>query len=234
MRGEKTSMAGIAISYRRDDTGWITGRIFDRLKNHYEKPAANENEGTVVFLDYDSIPVGVDFREYIQEILDKRDVLIAVIGPHWVGKDGTQKPRIGRDDDWVRIEIETALKKNIPVIPLLIDRTPMPNKGDLPGELHGLIYRQAATIDTGIDFNSNMARLNHQIDRLLAMPSSKDTKQHVTRIFRFSGLPRIRLASGRLRPRTTQRNIARLRRPERRSTAQQLTAFHQQRRAPIP
>jgi hypothetical protein len=62
-------MAGIAISYRREDTGWITGRIFDRLKNHYEHAANTKaNEKPVVFLDYDSIPVGVDFRDYIKGI----------------------------------------------------------------------------------------------------------------------------------------------------------------------
>jgi hypothetical protein len=88
-------MAGIAISYRREDTGWITGRIFDRLKYHYENPAnADSKEKSVVFLDYDSTPVGVDFRNYIKGIFDNCDILLAVIGPHWMGDDGTGKPRL--------------------------------------------------------------------------------------------------------------------------------------------
>jgi TIR domain len=161
-------MAGIAISYRREDTGWITGRIFDRLKNYYENPAnADTKEKSVVFLDYDSTPVGVDFRNYIKRIFDDCDVLLAVIGPRWMGDDGTGKPRLAHSDDWVRIEIETALKKNIPVIPVLIDRTPMPTKETLPEDLQDLIYRQAAVIDTQIDFNSHMERLIRQIDRLV-------------------------------------------------------------------
>jgi hypothetical protein len=164
-------MAGIAISYRREDTAWITGRIFDRLKSHYENPDNDQTEEKpVVFLDYDSTPVGVDFREYIKGAFDNCDVLLAVIGPHWMGDDATGKPRITHEDDWVRIEIETALKKNIPVVPVLIDRTPMPSKEALPEDIRNLVYRQAAVIDTQLDFNSHMERLIRQIDRLLGEP----------------------------------------------------------------
>jgi hypothetical protein len=123
-------------------------------------------------LDYDSTPVGVDFRNYIKGVFDDCDILLAIIGPHWRGDDGTGKPRIVHDDDWVRIEIETALKKNIPVVPVLIDRTPMPSKDALPEEVRDLVYRQAAVIDTQIDFNSHMDRLIRQIDRLLGVQST--------------------------------------------------------------
>src|SRR5260370_36154787 len=98
-------MAGIAISYRREDTGWITGRIFDRLKDYYERSTDKKNDESIVFLDYDSTPVGVDFRKYIKGVFDDCDILLAIIGPHWMGDDATGKPRIIRDDDWVHIEI---------------------------------------------------------------------------------------------------------------------------------
>lgn len=164
-------MARIAISYRREDSGWITGRIFDRLKNHYEDATNTaSNEEPVVFLDYDSTPVGVDFRNYIKRVFDNCDVLLAVIGPDWMGDDGTGKTRLSHSDDWVRIEIETALKKNIPVIPVLIDRTPLPSKETLPEDVRDLVYRQAAVIDTEIDFNAHMERLIRQIDRLAGKP----------------------------------------------------------------
>jgi TIR domain-containing protein len=164
-------MAGIAISYRREDTAWITGRIFDRLKAHYDS-VENENTGEnpVVFLDYDATPVGADFREYIKGVLDHCDVLLAIIGPHWLGTDATGKPRVVHEDDWVRIEIDTALKKNIPVIPVLIDRTPIPSKDALPQDIQNLVYRQAAIIDTQLDFNSHMERLIRQIDRHVGKP----------------------------------------------------------------
>ena len=167
-------MARIAISYRREDSGWITGRIFDRLKNHYEDATgAAANEEPVVFLDYNSTPVGVDFRNYIKRVFNSCDVLLAVIGPDWMGDDGTGKTRLSHADDWVRIEIETALKKNIPVIPVLIDRTPMPARDDLPEDVRDLVYRQAAVIDTEIDFNAHMERLIRQIDRLSGPPPAK-------------------------------------------------------------
>jgi TIR domain len=169
-------MPGIAISYRREDTGWITGRIFDRLKDYYERSADKNNDKSIVFLDYDSTPVGVDFRKYIKGVFDDCDILLAIIGPHWMGDDVTGKPRIIRDDDWVHIEIDTALKKNIPVVPILIDRTPMPSKEALPEDIRDLVYRQAAVIDSQIDFNAHMERLIRQIDRTLNLQQAKPQK----------------------------------------------------------
>jgi len=76
-------MAGIAISYRREDTAWITGRMFDRLKYHYEQAENKETgEKPVVFLDYDSTPVGLDFREYIKGVVDHADILLALANVH--------------------------------------------------------------------------------------------------------------------------------------------------------
>jgi hypothetical protein len=65
-------VAKITISYRREDSGAIVGRIFDRLVAHY-------GTGTV-FRDIDNIPPGIDFRKYINEALSSTDILLAVIG----------------------------------------------------------------------------------------------------------------------------------------------------------
>ena len=72
----------ITISYRRDDSGVITGRIFDRLAAHFGRDA--------VFRDIDDIPPGVDFRKHISGILDDSDIVLAVVGPRWIG------PRAGQ------------------------------------------------------------------------------------------------------------------------------------------
>ena len=127
--------------------------------------------------------MGVDFRSYIKNIFDRCDLVLAIIGPHWIGGDEPGKTRIAREDDWVRIEIETALTKNIPIVPILIDRTPMPSKDVLPEELRDLTYRQAAVIDSQIDFNSHMDRLIRQIDCLLGVQTSQAKDPHRPRGF---------------------------------------------------
>ena len=77
------------------------------------------------------------------------------------------QPRITDEADWVRIEIEAALGKKIPVIPVLIDRTPLPKPNELPEALREFAYRQATNIDTGVDFKTQMDRLIHSMDELL-------------------------------------------------------------------
>src|SRR3982751_3209710 len=105
-------MVKITISYRREDSMDITGRIFDRLSSHYGRGA--------VFRDIDSIPPGKDFREHIRASIEGSGVMMVVVGPRWIGDDRHGKPRIHAETDYVRIEVETALKRSIPVIPLLV------------------------------------------------------------------------------------------------------------------
>jgi TIR domain len=192
-------MIGIAISYRREDTAWITGRIFDRLKAHYEKSGTRgDRNNPVVFMDYDSTPVGVDFRRYIEGVLDECSVLLAVIGPRWIGDDGKGESRIMQESDWVRIEIETALANHIPVVPVLIDRTAMPTVGALPEGMRELVYRQAAIIDTQLDFNSHVDRLIREIDRLLGIAAPREQSRRNWRGLGWLGSGLIALAAGAL------------------------------------
>src|SRR5258708_6532552 len=112
-------MINIAISYRRADSDAIAGRIRDRLVSHFGSES--------VFMDVDSIPFGIDFREHIQETLAHNDILVAVIGPKWLGEGRTDGPRIMEETDPVRIEIETALRNGNAVIPVLIGGANMPD-----------------------------------------------------------------------------------------------------------
>src|SRR6476659_10190381 len=102
-------MSQVFISYRRDDSADVTGRIYDRLAQKYG--AAN------VVMDVDSIPLGVDFREFLGSAVGRCRVLLAVIGPQWL-------PILARRReaplDFVRLEIEAALERRIPVIPALV------------------------------------------------------------------------------------------------------------------
>jgi TIR domain-containing protein len=150
-------MPTIIVSYRRSDSKWITGRIVDRLERDYGKDD--------VFVDIDAIPLGMDFRDHLRNVLDRCDVLLAIIGPNWLATDESGSARILDPTDWVRIEIETALAKGIAVIPVLIDRAPMPTVSDLPESLHAFAFRQAADLDTGRDFHVHMDRLARAISK---------------------------------------------------------------------
>ena len=138
-------MAKIFLSYRREDSAGVAGRIYDRLRG-YVGPDA-------VFFNVDSVPLGVDFQEYIESLLSHCGVFLAVIGPDWAGQINT-----GRDnpEDWVRIEIEAALKQGLPVIPVLIDHTGMPSEADLPPSLVRLACRHEVRVDQGRDFHHHV------------------------------------------------------------------------------
>jgi hypothetical protein len=70
-------MANIIISYRRSDSAAIAGRIRDRLAEYYGADA--------IFMDIDSIPFGIDFRQQIQEVVTKNHIMLVLIGPKWMG-----------------------------------------------------------------------------------------------------------------------------------------------------
>src|SRR3974390_1443664 len=117
-------MPRIAISYRRSDSAAIAGRIFDRLSVHYGPES--------VFMDIDDIPIGADFRTHIQDKLKLADVLVTVIGAQWTGASGERAARIREPQDPVRVEVETALTRRVPIIPVLVDGARMPEAAELP------------------------------------------------------------------------------------------------------
>jgi hypothetical protein len=181
---KEPTMPTIVISYRREDTRWIVGRIFDRLVEHY----GHNN----IFMDIDAVPLGSDYRDQIRSTLQRSDILLAVIGPQWLAvQKETGQPRLSDESDWVRIEIEAALGKKIPVIPVLIDRARLPKPTELPEALREFAYRQAADVDTGVDFQSHMDRLIRSMDQLLerdgdatklsARPKSSPTERDSSR-----------------------------------------------------
>jgi hypothetical protein len=156
-------MAKIVISYRREDSKWTADLIFNRLESHYGKGN--------VFMDIDSIPFGLDFRDHIRETLDRCDVMVALVGPNWVGHDSAGK-HILDETDWVRIEIEAALNKKIPLIPLLIDGSRMPKPDELPEALRNFVFRQSAAIDRD-NFRAQMDKVIASIDQHLSKLAAK-------------------------------------------------------------
>jgi hypothetical protein len=152
-------MSKIIVSYRRSDSAAITGRIFDRLIDRYGEAS--------VFMDIDAIPYGIDFRKHIQNALRDADILLAVIGPTWLGKTPDGRSRIQDEADPVRVEIETALRQGLAVIPLLVDNAVMPGAADLPESIRDFAYINAAPVDVGRDFRQHMERLSRSIDGIV-------------------------------------------------------------------
>src|SRR5262249_46722121 len=148
----------IAISYRRDDSLDITGRIFDRLARHFGRKA--------VFRDIDNIPPGADFRRHIERMLDESDIVLEIVGPRWIGPDDEHR-RIADLADPVRVEIETALRKNKPLIPVLVAHAVMPPPDALPDSLHNFACHNAVQVDSGQDFDVDVGRLIRGMERIL-------------------------------------------------------------------
>jgi hypothetical protein len=157
--GRVVHMAKITISYRRDDSMDITGRIFDRLTNRYGRET--------VFRDIDNIPPGLDFREQIRASIGDSDVLMVVVGPRWTGGGRRGQPRIRAETDYVRFEVEAALNRRIPVIPLLVGGADMPEPSELPENIRDFAYRNAVQIDSGRDFDHHVNGLIRVTDKIL-------------------------------------------------------------------
>jgi CheY-like chemotaxis protein len=157
-------MPRIFLSYRREDSEHVAGRIYDRLEAHF----GGEN----VFMDVAAIPFGVDFREHLDRAVGQCDVLLAVIGERWLDARFVDGPRQGQrrlDDpaDFLRIEIQSALARGIPVIPVLVGGARMPVESDLPEGLRGLAYRNATEVRSGRDFRDHVDRLTRGIEEVV-------------------------------------------------------------------
>jgi hypothetical protein len=128
-------MGTVFISYRREDTQGEARALFQDLAARLGKES--------VFMDVDSIAMGRDFREALQERLASCDAMLALMGREWVDcKDESGRRRLDNAGDFVRLEVAAALKRNIPVTPLLLQGAHMPAVEQLPDDLKDLAYRQ--------------------------------------------------------------------------------------------
>jgi hypothetical protein len=151
----------IFISYRRRDSADVTGRIYDRLVNHF-------GEGTV-FQDVEDNTLGMDFSEYIQGVVGKCDAFLAIIGSQWLdAADKGGGRRLDNRADNVRIEIESALLRKIPLIPVLVGGAEMPGEDALPESLRKLATRNAIHVRPNPDFRPDMTRLIEGLEELFA------------------------------------------------------------------
>jgi hypothetical protein len=153
------ALGRVFVSYRRQDSRDLAGRLADRLESRF---------GTAhVFMDVATIAPGEDFLKVITEAVEKCDVVLAVIGPRWLsitGEGGLR--RLDDPHDVVRLEIATALNRDIRVIPILAEDAEMPRYHDLPEDLARLAERHALRLRHE-SFSSNSSRLLAEIEPLL-------------------------------------------------------------------
>jgi len=158
----ETDASGIFISYRRQDEPNFAGRLYDRLAARYGRET--------VFMDVDTIDLGVDFAEVIDQSLARCQVMIVVIGREWLGvvdEDGER--RLDNPDDYVRLEIEKALRSGTRVIPVLVEGATTPKSTQLPPPLASLSRRNGIAM-AHASFTSDASRLIETLDRVLAEP----------------------------------------------------------------
>jgi formylglycine-generating enzyme required for sulfatase activity len=151
--------SGIFVSYRRDDSSGHAGRLFDRLVEHFGKDR--------IFMDIDTIEPGEDFVTVIENAVGSCEILIAVIGRHWLSGAVGTTGRLDNPNDFVRVEIATALRRDIRVIPVLVQRASMPKLQELPDELAKLSRRNAVEL-TDLRWQTDVDQLISVMDRVLA------------------------------------------------------------------
>lgn len=132
-------MRAIFISYRRDDTEGQAGRLFDDLARHFGEDS--------VFMDVAGIEPGRDFRRVIDEHVASCGVLLSMIGKNWLDTvDESGRRRLEDPSDFVRLETASALRRDIPVVPVLVHGARMPRAEQLPDDLAELAYRNGVEL----------------------------------------------------------------------------------------
>ncbi len=132
-------MRSVFINYRRNDSEGEAGRLFDDLASRFGDES--------VFMDVAAIEPGRDFRKAIDQSVANCSVLLAIIGLEWLeAKDASGGRRLDDRNDFVRIELASALGRDIPVVPVLVRGAKMPRVDQLPDDLKELAYRNAVEL----------------------------------------------------------------------------------------
>jgi TIR domain len=156
-------VGGIFICYRRDDNRHVAGRLYDCLRQQFPSDQ--------IFFDVDNIDPGLNFGEVIQDRIAASDAILVVIAPGWIDvRDRDGRRRLDDPADFVRVEIETGLRRNIRIIPVLTDGATMPGMAELPDGLKPLHSRQAITLNHS-SFQRDAEHLSIALSKIV--PSTK-------------------------------------------------------------
>lgn len=149
----------VFVSYRRSNASGTAGRIYDALTTRFGEDA--------VFMDVDGIEPGADFEQVLDETLRDCRAVVVVVDPRWTDVvDADGRRRLDDPDDFVRLEVESALARDVKVIPVLVDGARMPSRADLPASLEGFATRQGLEV-TSSRFKYDVGVLAAAIEPLL-------------------------------------------------------------------
>jgi hypothetical protein len=166
----RSALRSIFVNYRRNDSEGEAGRLFDDLTSHFSDKS--------VFMDVAAIEPGRDFRKAIDQSVAACSILLAVIGQEWLGaKDAAGRRRLDDPNDFVRIELASALRRDIPVVPVLVRGAKMPHVDQLPDDLKELAYRNAVELTHArwkSDVQVLIRALRPHMDETAANPSEAD------------------------------------------------------------
>ncbi|MDQ3745230.1 MAG: TIR domain-containing protein [Acidobacteriota bacterium] len=164
----------IVICYRREDSVDSTGRLYRDLNSHFNRRLRNYlNRKVVVVRDFDSIPAGTQYEDYIKEEIETSAAVLTVIGNDWlkVTNPQTGHRRIDEPEDTLRKEIMTALSFEKPIIPVLVERAKMPEKEALPDALKPLATTNAREVNDP-EWDAGSRRLIKDLEAILYSPWS--------------------------------------------------------------
>jgi hypothetical protein len=156
----------IYITYRRTDTAAYAGRLFDHLSRYFGPG--------FVFMDIQGgIEPGQDFAQAIKAALNSCDVALVLIGKHWATSTGANHDlRLDDPNDWVRVETAAVLRRNIRVIPVLVDGASLPDPASLPEELRPLCRRHVCEL-TDPRWSFDVGELIKEIEKIVPRPQPK-------------------------------------------------------------
>ncbi len=152
--------AGIFISYRRDESRHAAGRLAEDLSQAFGAQR--------IFRDIEGIELGLEFAKSLEKALASCAVMLVLIGPQWLDMPDRKRGgrRLDHADDWIRQEIATALKRDVRVVPVLLEGAELPDAAALPEDLRSLAGRQAMEL-SDVRWRGDLQRL---VDALAKIP----------------------------------------------------------------
>jgi hypothetical protein len=171
--GGATHPLKIFINYRREEASFPAHRLYEDLADHFGEEQ--------VFIDVDTIEPGLPFDEVIEREVGSCDVLLVMIGPHWLElTDEAGRRRLDKPDDYVRLEVEAALGRGVRVIPALLREAGPPSSDQLPESLKRLSRLQALPLSDDRRWREDVERLIRLLKKLQevkAQAAEEETRQ---------------------------------------------------------